>query len=280
MKISETFWKMAEDFVTLVQTETDNPVIVCDENGVIRCSTDKNRIGIAHAGAKKIMSGEVDEVFVTAEEALANPEMKEGFNCVVKIRGKRFGTFGIAGTLEVVKPLVKISSEVMTSWLSELEQKEQLEKTSAKVFSRVDELTEKNRSVSATSRSLFNEIETAAEQAVKNLNMTDDILKTIQEISSRSNILSINGTIEAARAGEKGRAFAVVADEMRQMAKGTKEAASTIEDNLEKINASMLALNQTLESFSKISDDQHEMMDETVEMISSLKTSLEELRKS
>lgn len=109
--------------------------------------------------------------------------------------------------------------------------------------------------------------------------MTDDILKTIQDISSRSNILSINGTIEAARAGETGRAFAVVADEMRQMAKGTKDAASTIEDNLEKINASMRALNETLGSVAQISEDQHEMMDETVEMIASLKTSLEELKR-
>jgi len=206
--------------------------------------------------------------------------MKEGFNCVVRIRDNRFGTFGIAGPLEIVKPLARISSVVMTSWLHELEQKEQIETTSAKVFSGVDQMTEKNRSVSATSRDLFSEIETAAKQAVENLNMTDDILKTIQEISSRSNILSINGTIEASRAGEKGRAFAVVADEMRQMAKGTKEAAATIETNLEKINASMLALNQTLKSFSKISEDQHEMMDDTVAMISSLKTSLEELKKS
>lgn len=145
MKISQMFWKMAEDFVTLVHTETGNSVIVCDDQGEIRCSTDKSRIGIIHAGAKKIMSGDTDEVFVTAEEAQADPKIKEGFNCVVRLGDKRFGTFGIAGTLNVVKPLARISSVVMTSWLHELAQKQQLEKTSAKVFSDVDQMMEKKQ---------------------------------------------------------------------------------------------------------------------------------------
>ncbi|MCG8687137.1 MAG: methyl-accepting chemotaxis protein [Desulfobacterales bacterium] len=279
MAISEMFWKMAEEFVALIHNETGNSVIVCDENGVITCSTDKSRIGITHAGAQKIMSGEVDEVFVTAQEALDNPKVKEGYNCVVKKDENRFGTFGIAGPLKEVKPLARISSVVMTSWLNELAQKEQIEKTSEKVFSGVDQMMTKNKSVSAESASLFKNIEGAAKQAVENLNVTDEILKTIQDISSRSNILSINGTIEASRAGEKGRAFAVVAGEMRQMSKGTKEAASTIEANLDDINASMLTLSQTLKSFSQISEEQHEMMDQTVEMVASLKTALDELKR-
>ncbi len=279
MAISEMFWKMAEEFVALIHNETGNSVIVCDENGVITCSTVKSRIGITHAGAQKIMSGEVDEVFVTAQEALDNPKVKEGYNCVVKTDDNRFGTFGIAGPLKEVKPLARISSVVMTSWLNELAQKEQIEKTSEKVFSGVDQMMAKNKSVSAESASLFKNIEGAAKQAVENLNVTDDILKTIQDISSRSNILSINGTIEASRAGEKGRAFAVVAGEMRQMSKGTKEAASTIEANLDDINASMLTLSQTLKSFSQISEEQHEMMDQTVEMVASLKTALNELKR-
>lgn len=93
MNISEKFWEMAEEFVSLLHTESGHPVIVCNNTGEITCSTDKSRIGVTHAGAAKIMSGEVDEVFVTAEESLANPEMKEGYNCVIKIGENRFGTF-------------------------------------------------------------------------------------------------------------------------------------------------------------------------------------------
>lgn len=263
----------------LLHRETGHSVIVCNEEGIITCSTDKSRIGDLHTGAQKIMSGAVNEVFVTAEEAAANPKIKEGYNTLIKSGDRRFGTFGIAGSLEVVKPLAKVSSVVMTSWLHELDQKEKIDRTSGKVFSGVDQMMQRNTEVTTKSRELFKNLETAAAQVVDNLNVTDDILKTIQDISSRSNILSINGTIEASRAGEKGRAFAVVAGEMREMSKGTKEAAGTIEANLEKINESMLALNQTLASFSRISEDQRAMMDETIELITSLKTSMEELKK-
>lgn len=278
MDISEKFWEMAGEFVALLHRETGHSVIVCNKKGIITCSTDKSRIGDPHAGAQKIMSGEVDEVFVTAEEEQANPKIKEGFNTVIASGETRFGTFGIAGSLEIVKPLARVSSVVMTSWLHELDQKEQIDRTSAKVFTGVDQMMERSTSVGSQSGALFRDLETAAGQVMENLNVTDDILKTIQDISSRSNILSINGTIEASRAGERGRAFAVVAGEMREMAKGTKDAAATIEANLEKINASMLALNQTLESFAKISDDQQAMMAETIEMISSLRMAMEALR--
>ena len=280
MNISDKFWRMAEDFVHLLHRETGHSVIVCNETGIITCSTDVSRIGDLHTGAQKIMSGEVDAVFVTAEEAEANPKIKEGYNTViVSTDGQRIGTFGIAGALEIVKPLAKVSSVVMTSWLKELEQKEQIDRTSARVFEGVDQMMERSRQITSQSKTLFTDLETAAAQVVENLNVTDDILKTIQDISSRSNILSINGTIEASRAGEKGRAFAVVAGEMREMSKGTKEAAGTIEANLVKINESMVALNRTLEFFSGVSDDQRAVMDETIEMISSLKAAMEELRR-
>ena len=281
MDISEKFWKMAEDFVRLLHRETGHSVIVCNEGGIITCSTDESRIGDLHTGAQKIMSGEVDTVFVTAEEEAANPKIKEGYNTVIEsVDGQRIGTFGIAGTLEIVKPLAKVSSVVMTSWLNELEQKEQIDLTSTRVFAGVDKMIDRSAEITSQSKTLFSDLETAAAQVVDNLNVTDDILKTIQDISSRSNILSINGTIEASRAGEKGRAFAVVAGEMREMSKGTKEAAGTIEGNLARINESMTALNQTLASFSEISDDQQAVMDETIEMISSLRTAMEELRKN
>lgn len=280
MNISEKFWKMAEEFVHLLHRETGHSVIVCNEKGIITCSTDRSRIGDLHTGAQKIMGGEVDAVFVTADEAKANPKIKEGYNTViVSADRQRIGTFGIGGTLEIVKPLARVSSVVMTSWLNELEQKEQIDVTSTRVFGGVDQMMEKSGQISSRSRELFTNLETAAAHVVENLHVTDDILKTIQDISSRSNILSINGTIEASRAGEKGRAFAVVAGEMREMSKGTKEAAATIEANLQKINESMLALNQTLESFSQVSEDQRAVMDDTIEMISSLRTAMEALRK-
>ncbi len=71
---------------------------------------------------------------------------------------------------------------------------------------------------------------------------TNDIVKMadlVNDIASRTNLLSLNASIEAARAGEAGRGFAVVAEEIRSLADNTKETVKKMNDSVERILASV-----------------------------------------
>lgn len=84
-----------------------------------------------------------------------------------------------------------------------------------------------------------------------------DIVRTIEEIASQTNLLALNAAIQAAHAGEYGRAFNVVADEIRKLATQSKDAIQAVQSNVKNITEQVEKISTgTVHSEKLISDSQ------------------------
>ncbi|MEW6221388.1 MAG: methyl-accepting chemotaxis protein [Thermodesulfobacteriota bacterium] len=139
-----------------------------------------------------------------------------------------------------------------------LEELTAMTRSNAENTAKADELMGATRQVVDKAQTYMGQMDasmTAIDAAGKEIGK---IIRTIDEIAFQTNLLALNAAVEAARAGEAGLGFAVVAEEVRNLAgrsaNAAKDTAALIEDIISKIQDGAYLVGQSTKAFAEVAD--------------------------
>lgn len=158
---------------------------------------------------------------------------------------------------------------VHNSYVSVLNDTKAMNVLNSEGLSVVKSLKESSDHFNNSSNQIFSSVNNLSD-TLQNISV---FVETIQNIANQTNLLALNAAIEAARAGELGSGFAVVAEEIRNLAEQSKEAAK-------EIHVMMSNISQDSEQVSLAMDTMNEVSRQQIDVVNKTETSFVEIAKA
>jgi hypothetical protein len=268
----------AQELVELINKETQQNAHIFGEDGKIIATTQPERLGTIHTGARDIMSGKINFIAITEEMAKTMSGTKPGFSVGIDSKNVRIGAIGISGDPQLMKPIAMIASHVI---VSEYERKlfmNNMNTMASKINESLQESSAALEEISSTFEQQGKNVEYLQEMTIEakhNVMETNQISDLIQKIAKQTNVLGINASIEAARLGNEGRGFNIVAREVRNLAESTATSVNRISDMLKKIQNNILAISDDIQAYNISSKNQTLVVQSLTHELDNITTALD-----
>jgi hypothetical protein len=216
------------------------------------CNTDKCGINSLRQGKPR--------TFYNQEYAdRSSTHMQVDTAYILDDEGNKIGHIEIVTNVDAANRIQKITEGIASSLQeasSSLSQMSTATQQTAENTQNINNLILNTHQQVETSNKYMTDLSKSMAEISRSSKDTSKIIKTIDDIAFQTNLLALNAAVEAARAGEVGVGFAVVAEEVRNLAQRAKEGAKSTADLIEKtvvyIQSATQLLTQTNSSFIRV----------------------------